>query len=639
MKELTKRIYNSYPKLTDDRINMIFTQAKKYEYVSFDVFDTLIKRDVDRPQRIFSIVEKIWNEEHPDAQIESFESERITAEKKANESYNDCPTIDQIYDELPGFPSEIKKLEIEVELQACVANYPVKKLYDLLLENGNKLVIISDMYLEKNTITKILKRNGYEGYCDLFVSQEYGANKKTGQLFKIFLDNHSVRPESVIHIGDSRKADIKGASVARVDSIKIPYYMGQVSPNLSIAATSELRDIYSFIDNHIDCQKGNYHKFGYSVVGLMLLGFCQWIEENVNHDKKILFMARDSKIVENAFNQLFPNLYTSSYFYASRKSVYLPLLYNVDDASEILNRLPLKSAFDTKYIISALGEKAENYPQFETRKMILPLSTDDREYLVEIISKVVDDKRQLADEQLRNLEGYVTQESEKFEIVLVDIGWAGTIQKFIDEILIKVGIETSSGLYLGLNKRSQQNQINAKGYYFDQKAHPDQIDKVRPYIALVETIFSDDIGTTIAYRESEEGYVAVFDEFEFLHDDNHRYINEIRDGALQFISDFSESVLWESRLKLNMDDAMLNIERVGINPTLSEVELLGDIQHSDQGKNYIARPSKFSSYLVNPKSLNYDFRQSRWKIGFLKRLFRIPFDYSKLYFSLASKRE
>lgn len=49
---------------------------KKYNYISFDVFDTLIERDVPDPKDIFSIIEKTTDET-------DFRNKRIKAEKIA----------------------------------------------------------------------------------------------------------------------------------------------------------------------------------------------------------------------------------------------------------------------------------------------------------------------------------------------------------------------------------------------------------------------------------------------------------------------------------------------------------------------------------------------------------------------------
>ena len=54
-------------------------EINKYKYISFDIFDTLIKRNVEKPEDIFKIVEK-------KLQIENF-YESIFKEKKIRSNF------------------------------------------------------------------------------------------------------------------------------------------------------------------------------------------------------------------------------------------------------------------------------------------------------------------------------------------------------------------------------------------------------------------------------------------------------------------------------------------------------------------------------------------------------------------------
>lgn len=68
---------------------------RHYQYVSFDVFDTLIERDVNRPSDIFVLVGKcILGKEN----AEKFRILRKKAEFEAREENNHKEiTLDQIY--------------------------------------------------------------------------------------------------------------------------------------------------------------------------------------------------------------------------------------------------------------------------------------------------------------------------------------------------------------------------------------------------------------------------------------------------------------------------------------------------------------------------------------------------------------
>ena len=71
--------------------------------------------------------------------------------------------------------------------------------------------------------------------------------------------------------------------------------------------------------------------------------------------------------------------------------------------------------------------------------------------------------------------------------------------------------------------------------------------------------------------------------------------------------------------------------RIVISPTYQEACLLGDLEHDDFIVTSFARPKDLSFYIKQPKSLIDDFFKSPWKIGFLKRLLRLPLPYFAAY--------
>ena len=89
-------------------------------------------------------------------------------------------------------------------------------------QKGKKIYIISDMYLSKNIIEKILKNNGIEGTDKLYISNEYGMNKISGKLFKYIINEDRLCPSRMLHIGDSIKADCIGALKNKMHFYHVP---------------------------------------------------------------------------------------------------------------------------------------------------------------------------------------------------------------------------------------------------------------------------------------------------------------------------------------------------------------------------------------------------------------------------------
>ena len=75
----------------------------RYDVVSFDIFDTLIKRNLKCPEDIFDLVEQHYNLKHSHP-IENFKSNRIIAEQIARKScLKEEVTLKEIYCQLDGF--------------------------------------------------------------------------------------------------------------------------------------------------------------------------------------------------------------------------------------------------------------------------------------------------------------------------------------------------------------------------------------------------------------------------------------------------------------------------------------------------------------------------------------------------------
>ena len=78
------------------------------------------------------------------------------------------------------------------------------------------------------------------------------------------------------------------------------------------------------------------------MLGPMLLGYCKWLNEKIQIDKidKIFFLSREGKILQDAFNILYPHMeIPQSYLYVSRQSLMVPLMADAADFDEMVDIL------------------------------------------------------------------------------------------------------------------------------------------------------------------------------------------------------------------------------------------------------------------------------------------------------------
>ena len=87
-------------------VNEIINIIKEYEIVSFDIFDTLLKRDVSSPIEVFNLIEERVGKD--------FAVLRMQAEKRARRSLNkEEVTLKDIYSFMPQSLRNVRKLEMQ----------------------------------------------------------------------------------------------------------------------------------------------------------------------------------------------------------------------------------------------------------------------------------------------------------------------------------------------------------------------------------------------------------------------------------------------------------------------------------------------------------------------------------------------
>ena len=197
---------------------------------SFDVFDTLITRKTAVPGGIFAVMQsELGREEYeaiPESIRNNFYQLRIIAEKLARYSYQrngiEDVTLEQIYAAFAvrGELSEAQQtqlmlLESDIEYRECV---PIEKNVNQvkkLLSDGETVILISDMYLPKTQIYKMLeKADPVLTELQLYVSGDCKKRKGTGAIYEFAMEQSHFTGAECIHTGDNEKKDIAAAEKA-----------------------------------------------------------------------------------------------------------------------------------------------------------------------------------------------------------------------------------------------------------------------------------------------------------------------------------------------------------------------------------------------------------------------------------------
>ncbi len=200
-------------------VEIIKQKLLNYKYISFDIFDTLLVRSVDKPEDVFDVVET--NLKNKNIKLKNFKKKRNLLSFISHKFYKH-PNIYQIYRFLlrnNKIKEEIIVTEINTEFSLINKNELVFELYDYCLKNNKNIIITSDMYLPENILKELLNENGYFNFKKLYVSCDVGCAKNDATIYDFILKDLNITNKDIIHIGDNYDSDIINSK--NIDAIHV----------------------------------------------------------------------------------------------------------------------------------------------------------------------------------------------------------------------------------------------------------------------------------------------------------------------------------------------------------------------------------------------------------------------------------
>lgn len=318
---------------------------------SYDVFDTLISRQGLHPYSIFyAVQERMKKSREFDGDfVDRYPKIRHSAEMNVRECYRKTTQVrhsekveiqmKEIFERLADVYCLTQKQqellvtwEIEEEINSVI---PLAETINEVKEhvnNGDTVVLISDMYLPKDVIQKMLgKADPVLESLPLFVSSEYGYQKTSRLLY--FEVYRSFKPfykfSKWIHCGDTptadknpaRKLGIETRLINRIsfnseenDLIeKLDNYPAYLTAALAARLRSEMQNQFIKADFVID------------VVAMTLVPYVDWVlRDAIKKGFEVLyFIARDGyplKLIADAIIKANNWSIETRYLYASRRT-------------------------------------------------------------------------------------------------------------------------------------------------------------------------------------------------------------------------------------------------------------------------------------------------------------------------------
>lgn len=517
--------------------------------VSFDFFDTVVKRSALVPDNFFYSLGDVARDKgiiRRDISNSRFRAERIAAEERARENQRKRNggvevSLPQIWDELrailrPGIaPYAAAEFEFEAELADFFVNPVILSLIDLATELKKKIVFVSDTYFSSAQLghimaSKLSHWDARKYNIQIYTSSDRGTGKG-GDLFDVVLSEMKLNPGEMLHVGDNYHADVEAPARRGIVTAFAPNGSGegwQILDAESRYASLHRFPTVNFDDSRlkgrlcsirnlmrtVETQSVGFSHFLYGafVFGPIFYGYLRWVREAIEQDESnvtVCGLLREGGFLADLLSYLYPEL-TVRKLGLSRVAIARAALENADREA-LLAAIPTRHSISLGAFAERIGLSAEDFPSSYARTN---LSASDAQLTGEIVNYVLQSK-----ELMRRVEAFGAAYAKRMrshidravgndrgKLVLVDLGWAASIQK---QLVNRLGFENDDvrGLYMALNQLGYERArdgLDISGFVFEgDPSHPLLGNALRS-VEILEQISTPSHGSVVDYTEAGE---------------------------------------------------------------------------------------------------------------------------------------
>jgi FMN phosphatase YigB (HAD superfamily) len=563
--------------------------------LSLDCFDTLLWRDTHAPHDLFgalpgvTVPQRRWAEQRA----------RTAAAIRRRQTE---VSIVEIYRELfpngsPADHAAAVQAELDAEAAHCFAFRPTVELMREAHRRGMGVIIVSDTYLDAVQLRELIARAAGEDVAALidrvFCSSTYGRSKSKG-LYELVLGDLDVAPHEILHIGDNKGADVDGVAPFGVQTLHLKQFDETIEQRLRLeAAVSAMlhpaaaqvatthqphRAALSAIEPSITDPA---ERFGFATLGPVLSGFQRWLAD----EAKAIEAARGGKV----------------HFLFLMRDGHLPMLVHQASAPDATAHAIEISRF-TATAASLTGEKAvERYFQLElgtdlhvvANQLLLPKPEIARimksipspnaadAFLKEIrkparMRHITKSGARYADRMIEHVRASVNPAGGD-TLMLVDLGYNGSVQNDIDRLLSKRLNVHVAGRYLLLREQSLAG-FDKRGFLGPDHYDANTVEALCNNVAVLEQLCTATQGSVVDY--SPQG--TPIRKGSSIKARQSAIRDRIQAGCLRFIREEREVFIRHAV----PDEAMMwrrgaaaVLGRVMFMPTAQELGVLAEFEH------------------------------------------------------------
>lgn len=486
--------------------------------LSLDCFDTLLWRDTHAPKDLFGML--------PDMTV----SQRAWAEERARNAaalrHKRLEVgIGDIYRELlPNGTAAERAAAVQAELDAeathCFAFAPTVALMREAKRRGLKIFIVSDTYLDARQLSGLIATAAGADVAALidrvFCSSAYGLSKSQG-LYERVLKDVRLAPQQILHIGDNKGADVDGVARFGVQALHLRQFAEATEQRLRLEAA-----VSAMLHPHASGLAATHqpHRaalaavepgvtdaaeaFGFATLGPVFHGFGRWLaaeaEElrarnggQVHH----LFLMRDGylpQLVHQAAGNGTPA-------HAIEISRFTATAASFHDVEAIDRYLELEFSTDLRVVAKQLL-----LPPREIAAIMKDLPEKGRipAFLTAVRNpararRIVKDSRAYAERLAAHIRSTVNP-ARGDTLMLVDLGYNGTVQNEVEPVLRRLlGVEVA-GRYLLLREQFRTG-FDKRGFLDPRHYDGNTLEALCENVAILEQTCTAAQGSVVDYEQ------------------------------------------------------------------------------------------------------------------------------------------
>lgn len=565
--------------------------------LSLDCFDTLLWRDCHAPSDVFTALggvnprQRVWAERA--ARIEAvFRHERSEV------------LLSDIYRQLLPNASETvindhAAAELATEIRFCYGFAPTIELIRRAKARGLKVIIVSDTYLDRGQLAALIGATAGEevlGMVDeLYCSSEYGISKGGGLLKQVVADLQ-LQPGAILHIGDNPASDFAAAQAAGVHALHLRQFIPATEQRLRLEAAVSTMIHARATDHDLAYQP---HRaalalgepaitdpaaaLGYTTLGPVLTAFADWLDKQRSALQAAtpgtvhtLFLLRDGYLPREVF-EVDPS--RSSTSHSVEISRFTATAMSFTDRAAVWRFVEQNVGSGLAYLLNQLL-----YTDTEIAKILRGLPVDNSRSAafmrnigsLQSMNRILARSRALATRLCAHLQKIVAPVPGD-TLMLVDLGYNGSVQNLIEPVLARLLGITIAGRYL-LYRAQQLTGYDKSGFIDEGHYDIDTLIALAANVAVIEQLCTVAQGSVIDY--AGDGSPIRADAV--IKGRQSAIRDRIQAGAIAYARDRSGAVVRQSNTNATDVDrrsAVAIMGRLMFLPQKHELEVIAEFDH------------------------------------------------------------